>query len=70
MQDRSPRIRRIGLAIKSEDFSRRIAPPVKSDIGGKTIGSEPADLGALLPLASPEGTAIARVNGTTPTELR
>ena len=68
MQDRSPRVRRIGLAIKSEDFSRRIAPA--SENIGKSIGRETPDLSGLLPVASSDGATILRVTEASPTELR
>ncbi|HEV8448148.1 MAG TPA: hypothetical protein VGQ44_15065 [Gemmatimonadaceae bacterium] len=68
MQDRSPRIRRIGLAIKSEDFSRRTAPG--SDKIGKMIGGDSPDLSTLLPIASSDSSTMVRLTEAGPTELR
>ena len=69
MQERSPRIRRIALAIKSEDFSRRITPPPSSapDLVGKTLGAEQSELGAIM---AADGSTIVRLNEATPTELQ
>jgi hypothetical protein len=65
----SPRIRRIALSIKSEDFSRRLTPPSSStpDIAGKTLGTEPPELDAIV---SADGTTIIRLNEAGPTELQ
>ena len=40
MPDRFPRVRRIALSIKTEDFSRRIIPLPDA---GKTLRGEPSD---------------------------
>jgi hypothetical protein len=60
--DRFPRVRRIALAIKSEDFSRRIAPApdVRAALGG-----EPPDLAA----TAGEGIPIAEMDEAASTEL-
>ena len=55
--DRFPRVRRIALSIKTEDFSRRISPA--PDAG------EPSDLNTIV--ASNEG--VLRVNEAASTEL-
>jgi hypothetical protein len=55
--DRFPRVRRIALSIKTEDFSRRISPA--PDTG------EPSDLDTIV--ASNEG--VLRVNEAASTEL-
>ena len=60
--DRFPRVRRIGLSIKSEDFSRRISPAPDA---GKALRGETPDLNAIA--ASGEGGH--RVNESASTEL-
>jgi hypothetical protein len=60
--DRFPRVRRIALSIKSEDFSRRIAPASDS---GKLVRGEPLDLNAIA--TSSEGNL--RANEAAPTDL-
>jgi hypothetical protein len=69
VQERSPRIRRIALAIKSEDFSRRITPPPSSapDMVGKTLGAEQPELGAIV---AGDGSTLIRLNEAAPTELQ
>lgn len=66
MQEHSPRIRRIALAIKSEDFSRRITPPTTPTPGvsGRTFDAEPPD-----PMVA-DGNTIIRLNEAAPTELQ
>jgi hypothetical protein len=68
VQERFPRIRRIALAIKSEDFSRRITPPTTPTPGvvGRTLDAEPPDLGATVS----DGNTIIRLNEAAPTELQ
>ncbi len=60
--DRFPRVRRIALSIKSEDFSRRITPAPDA---GQTLRGEPSDLNAIV--SSSEG--VLGVNEATSTEL-
>jgi len=62
VQDRLPRIRRIALSIKTEDFSRRITPA--PDVG-KTLRGESSDLKTIV--ASSE--AGFGVNEAASTEL-
>jgi hypothetical protein len=67
VQERFPRIRRIALAIKSEDFSRRITPPTTPTSSvGRTVDAEPPDLGATVS----DGNTIIRLNEAAPTELQ
>jgi hypothetical protein len=60
--DGFPRIRRIALSIKTEDFSRRIAPAPDP---GKTLRGEPSDRSTIV--ASSEG--VFGVNEAASTEL-
>ena len=60
--DRVPRVRRIGLSIKSEDFSRRITPAPDAS---EAFRGESSDLYTIV--ASSEGTH--RVNEAASTEL-
>ena len=62
MQERFPRIRRIALAIKSEDFSRRVTPLPTPDASGRMPGSEAPDLSAML---AAEAAAIIRLKEAT-----
>ncbi len=62
VSDRFPRVRRIALSIKTEDFSRRIIPAPDA---GQTLGGEPSDLNTIV--ASSEGAH--RVNDAASTEL-
>ena len=60
--DRFPRVRRIALSIKSEDFSRRITPAPDA---GMALHGESSDLNTIV--ASSEGAQ--RVNEAASTEL-
>jgi hypothetical protein len=60
--DRFPRVRRIALSIKSEDFSRRITPA--SD-PAKSVRGEPSDLNTIV--TSSEGSL--RVSEAASTDL-
>jgi hypothetical protein len=62
VQDRFPRVRRIALSIKTEDFSRRITPAPDA---GKTLRGEASDLNTIV--ASSEG--VVGVNEAASTEL-
>ena len=62
MQDRFPRVRRIALSIKTEDFSRRITPAPDA---GNTLSGEASDLNTIV--ASSEG--VFGVNEAASTEL-
>ena len=62
VSDRFPRVRRIALSIKSEDFSRRITPAPDT---GMTHRGESSDLNTIV--ASSEGAH--RVNEAASSEL-
>jgi hypothetical protein len=59
VSDYFPRVRRIGLSIKSEDFSRRITPAPDA---GKALRGEPSDLNTIV--ASSEGSRVTEVAST------
>jgi hypothetical protein len=62
VSDRFPRVRRIALSIKTEDFSRRITPAPDA---AQTLRGEPSDLNTIV--GSSEGAH--RVNEAGSTEL-
>ena len=59
VSDRLPRVRRIGLSIKSEDFSRRITPAPDA---GKALRGEPPDVNTIV--ASSEASRVTEVAST------
>lgn len=63
VSERFPRVRRIGLSIKTEDFSRRIMPAPDA---AKALRSQPQDLNGMV---GSDGVATLRVDEATSTEL-
>ena len=63
VSDHFPRVRRIGLSIKTEDFSRRIMPAPDA---AKALRSQPQDLNGMV---GSDGVTTLRVDEATSTEL-
>jgi hypothetical protein len=63
VQDRFPRVRRIALSIKTEDFSRRIMPAPDA---AQALRSQPQDHNAMV---GSDGVATLGVDEAASTEL-